>query len=94
MIGRSVSSRPGLGPATAGVTSLPVAMPSPAAVSPRSRYSASKTVLTTPGVAPTALSKPARRVCSDARCEARTAAPASADIASSQPPTRASVRCL
>jgi hypothetical protein len=57
-----VPTRPAPGLVISGAASQPTAIPAAAASSARTRFSASSTTATRPGVPPTALSSPTRRV--------------------------------
>ena len=79
-------TRPAPGLVISGAASQPAVSPAAAAASARIRFSASSTVATSPGVAPTALSSPTRRVRSAIRPPASTATLATASRQASQAP--------
>ena len=78
------SEAPGL--VSSGAASHPAASPIPAAASATARFLAISTAVTRPGVPPTALSRPTRRVASAIRPPASTATLATASSPASQAP--------
>ena len=79
-------TRPAPGLVISGAASRPMASPAMAAASARIRFSAISASVTMPGVAPTALSRPTRRMRSDIRPPASTArVPMASSVASQAP---------